>query len=294
MKKISCLLTLIVLTLLVAGCKNNEPKDLAKFEKHLDQTQQKEAKMKQTLNHLDLKQIDQLKEQQMTDKNKKEFNELQTDINSKLMPQMKVYEKSAKKLPAESSKVKHLKQTYLQGVKQKKQKVKDLKTFVDLCNQSVKANEDILDYTKLFEKKRSLMEENVDKANKHGNKQDVETFTKKVENNNKELKNTAENHINDQNPKKGKKAIEEHIMPLIDKQIKDLNQTTITDSNVNEARKNAIEMYYSLQNYYETRQDTMGITQRLSKINLQNLPKKGEDLENDDKAFDKELNQLKS
>lgn len=294
MKKISCLLTLIVLTLLVAGCKNNEPKDLAKFEKHLDQTQQKEAKMKQTLNHLDLKQIDQLKEQQMTDKNKKEFNELQTDINSKLMPQMKAYEKSAKKLPAESSKVKHLKQTYLQGVKQKKQKVKDLKTFVDLCNQSVKVNEDILDYTKLFEKKRSLMEENVDKANKHGNKQDVETFTKKVENNNKELKNTAENHINDQNPKKGKKAIEEHIMPLIDKQIKDLNQTTITDSNVNEARKNAIEIYYSLQNYYETRQDTMGITQRLAKIDLQNLPKKGEDLENDDKAFDKELNQLKS
>ena len=108
--------------------------------------------MKQTLNHLDLKQIDQLKEQQMTDKNKKEFNELQTDINSKLMPQMKAYEKSAKKLPAESSKVKHLKQTYLQGVKQKKQKVKDLKTFVDLCNQSVKVNEDILDYTKLFEK----------------------------------------------------------------------------------------------------------------------------------------------
>nr|WP_232587136.1 EMYY motif lipoprotein [Staphylococcus pettenkoferi] len=83
-------------------------------------------------------------------------------------------------------------------------------------------------------------------------------------------------------------------MPLIDKQIKDLNQTTITDSNVNEARKNAIEMYYSLQNYYETRQDTMGITQRLAKIDLQNLPKKGEDLENDDKAFDKELNQLKS
>ncbi|EHM70799.1 hypothetical protein SEVCU012_1458 [Staphylococcus pettenkoferi VCU012] len=63
---------------------------------------------------------------------------------------------------------------------------------------------------------------------------------------------------------------------------------------MNEARKNAIEMYYSLQNYYETRQDTMGITQRLAKIDLQNLPKKGEDLENDDKAFDKELNQLKS
>ena len=120
------------------------------------------------------------------------------------------------------------------------------------------------------------------------------TSKKKVENNNKELKNTAENHINDQNPKKGKKAIEDHIMPLIDKQIKDLNQTTITDSNVNEARKNAIEMYYSLQNYYETRQDTMGITQRLAKIDLQNLPKKGKDLENDDKAFDKELNQLKS
>ena len=42
------------------------------------------------------------------------------------------------------------------------------------------------------------------------------------------------------------------ISPLIDKQIKDINQTNISDQHVDNARKNAIEMYYSLQNYYDT------------------------------------------
>ena len=40
--------------------------------------------------------------------------------------------------------------------------------------------------------------------------------------------------------------------PLIDKQITDINKTNISDNHVDNARKNAIEMYYSLQNYYDT------------------------------------------
>ena len=35
---------------------------------------------------------------------------------------------------------------------EKKKSIKQLKTFIDLCNQSIKYNEDILDYTKQFEK----------------------------------------------------------------------------------------------------------------------------------------------
>ncbi len=37
-------------------------------------------------------------------------------------------------------------------------------------------------------------------------------------------------------------------MPMIEKEIiTDINQTNISDKHVNNARKNAIEMYYSLQ-----------------------------------------------
>ncbi|MCU5745824.1 EMYY motif lipoprotein [Staphylococcus sp. SQ8-PEA] len=294
MRRYTILITLIILVLIIAGCKNNEPKDLSKFEKHLDDTQQKEEKVKDTLDKLDLEQVHKLKGQEMTDDNKKEFNELQTQINKKLVPQMEAYEKSAKTLPAKSKKVKKLKKTYLKGVKEKKKRVTDLQEFVDLCNQSIKANEDILDYTRLFEKKRSLMEDDVEKAKKNGSKEDVESFTRKVENNNKELKDTAQKHVESKSAEEGRKAIKTHIMPLIDKQIKDLNQTTITASSVNEARKNAIEMYYSLQNYYETRQETMNISDKLAGINHKSLLTKGKDLERYDRHFEAELKKLKS
>ena len=41
---------------------------------------------------------------------------------------------------------------------------KSHKIFVDLCNRSIKDNEDILDYTKLFEKNRSEVESDINKA----------------------------------------------------------------------------------------------------------------------------------
>lgn len=76
-------------------------------------------------------------------------------------------------------------------------------------------------------------------------------------------------------------------MPLITKQIRDLNKAEITDAYVNDARKNAIEMYYSLQNYYETREETIEISEQLAKIDYNKLPQKGEELEQYETTFNK-------
>ena len=92
---------------------------------------------------------------------------------------------------------------------------------------------------------------------------------------------------------KVKQSIEKDIMPLINKQIKDLNKSEITNNYVNSARKNAIEMYYSLQNYYETRVETIDISDELSKIDHKTLPKESEDLEKYDAVFDKQYNNIK-
>ncbi len=46
-------------------------------------------------------------------------------------------------------------------------------------------------------------------------------------------------------------------MPMIEKQITDINQTNISDKHVNNARKNAIEMYYSTTELYNTRIETI-------------------------------------
>lgn len=207
------------------------------------------------------------------------------------MPKLEAYDKAAKKLPAESEETKELKAEYLEAVKKKKDAINEVKNFVDLYNQSVKANEDILDYTKLFEKNRSQVEDNMEKANNAG--ENVKDFKHKLEQNNRDLKLTAEKQSNMMDAKAEKKTIETQIMPLINKQIKDLNKAEITDGYVNDARKNTIEMYYSLQNYYETREETIEIGESLAKIDINKLPQESKDLEPYDKKFNEKYADIK-
>lgn len=243
------------------------------------------------MDDIQLKRLDNLSKTDMTDKNKKAFNDLQNELNSKLIPKLEEYETAAKNLPTSSNETKELKSTYLDSVKKKKSAINELKTFIDLCNQSIKANEDILEYTKLFEKNRSQVEDNIQKASTVGNSTDVTNFKNKLEQNNKDLKNTAEEEADSTDSNEIKKSIKEQIMPLITKQIRDLNKAEITDAYVNDARKNAIEMYYSLQNYYETREETIEISEQLAKIDYNKLPQKGEELEQYETTFNKKYQQ---
>lgn len=119
------------------------------------------------------------------------------------------------------------------------------------------------------------------------NKSEATNLTTKLEHNNKALRDTAKKNLDDSKENEVKGAIKNHIMPMIEKQITDINQTNISDKHVNNARKNAIEMYYSLQNYYNTRIETIKVSEKLSKVDVDKLPKKGIDITHGDKAFEK-------
>ena len=291
MKKLMCFVLLVCFAVVIVACGHEGANEFKDFDSTLTDVKQKEKEFNKVMDSIDLENINDLSKTDMTDKNKKEFNQLQNNLNSKLTPKLEAYEKSTKHLPANSEETKELKSKYLASVKKKKAAIEEVKTFVDLYNQAVKANEDILDYTKLFEKNRSEVEENMKKANNAG--ESVKGFKEKLEQNNKDLKNTAEKESNSTNTKSEKQVIETQIMPLIKKQIKDLNKAEITDGYVNDARKNTIEMYYSLQNYYETREETIEIGEAIAKIDINKLPKESEDLKHYDKDFNKRYAELK-
>lgn len=142
----------ILLIVALTACSNKTDSDLSHFESKLDEVNNKQDKLEKVMDEINLKELDHLSKTDTTDKNRKEFIQLQDDINKQLIPAFKEYEKSAKQLPAETHDVKVLKAKYLKTVKTKKKSIYDVKKFVDLCNDSIKDNEDILDYTKLFEK----------------------------------------------------------------------------------------------------------------------------------------------
>lgn len=291
MKKILYIVLLVCFSISLAACNNEGENEFKDFDSSLNDVKNKEKELRNTMDDIQLKRLDNLSKTDMTDKNKKAFNDLQNELNSKLIPKLEEYETAAKNLPTGSNETKELKSTYLDSVKKKKSAINELKTFIDLCNQSIKANEDILEYTKLFEKNRSQVEDNIQKASTVGNSTDVTNFKNKLEQNNKDLKNTAEEEADSTDSNEIKKSIKEQIMPLITKQIRDLNKAEITDAYVNDARKNAIEMYYSLQNYYETREETIEISEQLAKIDYNKLPQKGEELEQYETTFNKKYQQ---
>lgn len=244
------------------------------------------------MDKIPLKELDNLSKTDTTDKNKKEFRALQQDINNYLIPEFKKYKNSTQHLTADTNEVKHLKEDYLKTVENKEKSIYDLKEFVDLCNRSIKDNEDILDYTKLFEKNRTEVESDINKAQ---NKEDAGQLKSKLEENNQQLKDTAKKYLNSSNndSDSAKEAIKNHISPLIDKQITDINKTNISDNHVDNARKNAIEMYYSLQNYYDTRVDTIKTSEKLAQIDVDRLPKEGKDISEMDKSFKREFKKIK-
>ncbi|MBE5661494.1 EMYY motif lipoprotein [Staphylococcus sp. SS21] len=286
MKKIVIFAMLAILIIVISACGNKEKEAQHQFTKQFKDVEQKQKELQHVMDNIHLKEIDHLSKTDTTDKNSKEFKALQQDVNNHLIPKFQAYYKSAESLPDDTTKVKQLKKEYMAIANEKKKSIKQLKTFIDLCNQSIKYNEDILDYTKQFEKNRYKVESEIKQAD---NKNEATSLTTKLEQNNKALRDTAKKNLDDSKENEVKSAIKNHIMPMIEKQITDINQTNISDKHVNNARTNAIEMYYSLQNYYNTRIETIEVSEKLSKIDVDKLPKKGIDITSGDKVFEKKL-----
>ncbi|MDN6838127.1 MAG: EMYY motif lipoprotein, partial [Staphylococcus equorum] len=168
MKKIQYIVLVVCFSVSLSACNNEGENEFKDFDSSLNDVKNKETELRDVMDDMQLKSLDNLSKTDMTDKNKKAFNDLQNELNSKLIPKLEEYETAAKNLPTDSNETKELKSTYLDSVKKKKSAINELKTFVDLCNQSIKANEDILEYTKLFEKNRSQVEDNIQKASTVG------------------------------------------------------------------------------------------------------------------------------
>ncbi|WP_251519108.1 MULTISPECIES: EMYY motif lipoprotein [Staphylococcus] len=293
MKKIVYITLLFSVAIILNACGNGNGSDFKKFKESYAKVEQKDQELQNTVDDIQLGRLNDLSESQLTDKNKKEFNDIQNKVNRKLIKKFDEYKQSAEKLPATSEDTKTLKKEYMKTVNRKKDAIYEVKSYVDLYNQSIKANEDILDYTKLFEKNRAFVEDDIKRANSAGESDEVNKLKHKIAETNKKLKAKSENTLGDSVSHGSQQAIDDEIMPLITDQIRELNKLELKDGYANNARKNAIEMYYSLQNYYETRGETIANGEKIDKINRDKLLKNGEDLEHYNESFKEKYQSIK-
>ena len=103
------------------------------------------------MDDMHLNRLNELSKSDLTDRNQEDFEQMSKDMDKKLMPAFQSYKEAAKALPAGTKDVKALRSQYLKEVDQQEKAFKDDRAYIHLCNQSIKANEDILNYTRLFE-----------------------------------------------------------------------------------------------------------------------------------------------
>ncbi|WP_086428274.1 EMYY motif lipoprotein [Staphylococcus cornubiensis] len=290
---------MIILSFLIIGsltaCMESSEKQMHAFDKQMMTVTKKERIVNQILEKMNLNQLYDLSQTDTTDANKKAFDQMKAQIDNKLKPAMREYHEAAKALPEENKNLKALKSTYLEGIAGKEEVIEKLDQFVVLCQDSIQANENILEFTQQFEKYRSRVESQMSSAKQ--TTQGVEDSAKleaQLDENNSRIKDKAETSIREKDGKDQMKAIQDEIIPLVQAQIKDLNEMQLRDDTTNRARQNAVQMYYSLERYYQERVKTIEYNQKLAEMSVRKLITKAKDLDSYNEAYENQRDQLNS
>lgn len=290
---------MIILSFMMIGsltaCMASSQKQMHAFDQQMKTVAEKERIVNRTLEQMNLNQLYDLSQTDTTDANKKAFDQLKKQIDDELKPAMKAYRQEAKALPETNKDLKALKSTYLEGIKGKEEVVEKLDQFIVLCQNSIRANENILDFTQQFEKYRSRVETQISSAKQTSQGlEDSAKLEARLDENNRHIKEKAETSIREKDGKAQMQAIQEEVIPLVQTQIKDLNEMQLRDEMTNRARQNAVQMYYSLERYYQERLKTIDYNQKLAQANIRKLITKAKDLDSYNAPYENQRDQLNS
>ncbi|MCS4486405.1 EMYY motif lipoprotein [Staphylococcus americanisciuri] len=291
MNKLLSVITLCTIIMFVlSACGGQTHHDKVVFDAQLKRVADKEKTFNQTLNAMPLDKLKGLRQSDTTDKNKKYIKQLDKQIKKQLEPQFQAYYKAVQQLPDENQQLKEIKMAYLKGMNGKKQEVQRLKDFITQYMASIDANEHILNETQAFESHRANVETYIAQAKLDG-AEESGVLEKILETSNEKIKTSAE-EASQHNDEQEAQIYQAETLPLIHQQIKELNQKQLHNNSVHQARQSAIEMYYSLESYYQARVKAIQYSEALSKIDTNTLITSSEQLAHYDEDYQQKYEAL--
>ncbi|MCE4955862.1 EMYY motif lipoprotein [Macrococcoides caseolyticum] len=295
MKKLCAILFLILISCVIAGCGNKVKSDINDYKGQMEDVQSEEKKLVTEIDKLGLDKADQLFGTEVTEEKKQKLQEIEENIDHKIKPQLKVYEKSAKAVAPETKEVRAVHDLYMRNLIKKKQFISELDQYMKLFNQSISSNEKILEYTKVFERNKELNDLYVHKAEKNpSDTSDFNTLSKLINNNSEVLKKKVSFLTSDATISEKQKYIDRTLIPLLQSNVDKLNQTKLKSNNVIGMRKATIETYYSLIHYYEERKVAMKTENDLQALPIQDILENAKYIKSIDEKYYAALNALEA
>ncbi|UTH16907.1 EMYY motif lipoprotein [Macrococcus epidermidis] len=295
MKKLYSIVLILFISTVIAGCGNKVKSDINDYKAQMKDVQSEEKKLVQQIDGLGLDKADQLLGSEVTEEKKKKLKKIELDINEKIKPQLKAYEKKVMAVNPDTKEVKDVHSIYVRNLNKKKQFISELDRYMKLFNQSILSNEKILEYTKVFEKNKALNEKYAKKAESNSNEsEDFDTLTKLVNDNSDILKEKVAYLTSSGSVNEKQEYIDETLIPLLKSSVNKLNQTKLKSKNVIGMRKATIETYYSLINYYKERKVAMKTGSELQKLPIQNILENTKYIKSIDEKYYDALNSLEA
>lgn len=291
-KSILKFILILSLSVIICACENTNEAEQKEYTMQMQKVQAKEQTFQRVFDGSNLAQLKQMSEDNITDINKRTLEDLNQKMNQKILPAFKKYQKEAKKLPETNQTLKSLKLTYLQSLEGKEKEIKKVQQLIRLCMDSVEANESVLTYAQHFETYRANVESYMNQARStEAGYNESLSFEAVLNDNYQEVQKLGEKYSDTQSDKEQQAMIKNEMLPLIQKQIKVMNQKRIHHTAVNQARQNAIEMYYNLEHYYRERAETIRLHEQLLKINSNDLVTSSKELEKYERTYQSKANQ---
>lgn len=266
-----CLISIFVLT----GCAGQTQREKEEFDAQLARVEKKEKVFNETLDRMALEKMKKWVEDDVTDSHKEKLQGVEKKIQEQLKPKFKAYQKEVNALPDTNKELKSVKQAYLKSVQGKEREIERLEQFITQYIASLETNENILNYTQSFEAHRAQVEALIAEAqtSEKGVKE-VTELEELLQKNNDDIKKSVE-AVTEKNEAD---VFKNQTIPLIQKQIRTLNQKQLHNQAVSQARQYAIEMYHNLERYYEERVKAIEYSESLKQIDVNTLPLTSEDL----------------
>lgn len=283
----------MIVIFVLSACGGQTHRDKAAFDAQLSRVADKEKAFNETLDNMALYKLKDLGQGDTTDESKKVFKQLNTEIEKQLKPKFQAYNKAVKQLPASDPQLKSVKDAYLKGMKGKEQEIQRLEDFVAQYIASIESNEKILNDTQAFESHRVQVETYMTQA--QSTAEGVEEgaiLQDMLESCNAQIKESAEAAAAHNDDGKEADVYSTKTIPLIQQQIKALNQKQLHNSSVGQARQSAIEMYYDLERYYKERVKTIEYSEALAKIDANALVTSSDQLDHYDEQYQKKYEAL--
>ncbi|WP_305850137.1 EMYY motif lipoprotein [Staphylococcus hyicus] len=295
MKHILLRLLVFLLVLVLVGCDHNVKQEKAAFDNQMKIVEQQEKAYYDGLEEVDLSQLKMINRTDATEDNKALIKNKKAAIKHILQPKFKAYQKAAKQLPTTNRELVALKTAYLEAIEKKGKSLEETECYVTLCLQLIESNESILSYTQQFDAQRAKVETLIKASTTSQNGENESYLLEQyLIDQHTQIKTVAEAVLEENDEMKQSKKINQDVIPRIEQSIKSLNQLHIDDPFVNKARQHAIQMYYELDSFYKMRAKSVAYSQRLSKMNIKQIIKTPDELENYEKKYNDKNDEIES